>query len=44
MYAEDEDEVGYAGNKTTNVQYSYCDENGPRTVQVEGLLRGTPAK
>jgi N4-(beta-N-acetylglucosaminyl)-L-asparaginase len=44
MYAEDEEELGYAGNKTTNVQYSYCDENGARTVQVEGLLPGTPAK
>lgn len=45
MYAEDEEERGYAGQTDTQMaQYSYCDENGPRTVQVEGLLTGTPQK
>ena len=43
MYGEDEDERGYAGQTNTqNVQYSYCDENGPRTVNCEPLLPGTP--
>ncbi|MCI0605785.1 N(4)-(beta-N-acetylglucosaminyl)-L-asparaginase [bacterium] len=42
MYAEDEDEKGWAGQKEGRfVRYSYCDENGARTVPVEGLLPGT---
>jgi hypothetical protein len=43
MYHKDEDEKGYAGQ--TNSQfctYSFCDENGPRTEKVDGLLPGTP--
>jgi hypothetical protein len=43
MYSEDEDERGNAGQTEGNlVRYSYCDENGPKTVPCEGLLQGTP--
>lgn len=43
MYGEDEEERGYAGQTDTQfAQYSYCDENGPRTVNCEPLLPGTP--
>lgn len=41
MYAEDDEERGYAGQKDTRfAQYSYCDENGARTVTVDALLPG----
>jgi N4-(beta-N-acetylglucosaminyl)-L-asparaginase len=44
MYGEDDDERGWAGQKDKrNVRYAVCDENGPRTVRCEGLLKGTPA-
>jgi hypothetical protein len=43
MYGERDDEKGWAGQKDARfVRYSYCDENGPRTVHVEPLLPGTP--
>ena len=43
MYAEDDDEKGYAGQTNTRfAQFAICDENGPRTVNCEGLLPGTP--
>ena len=41
MYAEDEDEKGYAGNETRFVMFSVCDENGPRTLRCEPLLPGS---
>lgn len=44
MYGEDEDEVGYIGQTTGTVRYSFCDDNGPQSVPVEGLLAGTPVK
>ena len=45
MYAEDEGERGYAGQTNTQfVRYSVCDEKGPRTLNAEGLLSGTPQK
>ena len=40
MYAEDPDDRGWAGGTTNAVRYGICDENGPRSVQVEGLLPG----
>jgi N4-(beta-N-acetylglucosaminyl)-L-asparaginase len=41
MYGEDPGERGWAGQTTTQfVRYSVCDENGPRMVNVEGLLPG----
>ena len=43
MYAEDEDERGWAGETGRRVRFAVCDEKGPRTLQVEGLLPGTPA-
>ncbi len=44
MYAEDRDDNGWAGAKTSAVRYGVCDANGPRSVPVEGLLPGTPAE
>ena len=45
MYGEDDGERGYAGQANTQfVRYSVCDENGPRMVNCEGLLAGTPQK
>jgi N4-(beta-N-acetylglucosaminyl)-L-asparaginase len=44
MYAEDEDEKGWAGEKGITVRYAVCDEKGPRSVPVEGLLPGTPQR
>jgi N4-(beta-N-acetylglucosaminyl)-L-asparaginase len=41
MYAEDPDDIGWAGGKTGAVRYAVCDANGPRSVPVEGLLRGS---
>jgi N4-(beta-N-acetylglucosaminyl)-L-asparaginase len=42
MYGEDDDEKGWAGQKEGRfIRYSWCDENGPRTVPVEPLLSGT---
>jgi N4-(beta-N-acetylglucosaminyl)-L-asparaginase len=43
MYAEDPEEKGWAGEKGSAVRYAVCDEKGPRMIQVEGLLPGTPA-
>ena len=43
MYADDEDERGWAGETGTKVRFAVCDEKGPRSIQVEGLLPGTPA-
>ncbi len=40
MYADDADEKGWAGETGTRVRYAVCDQNGPRQVQVEGLLPG----
>jgi N4-(beta-N-acetylglucosaminyl)-L-asparaginase len=42
MYAEDDDEKGWAGETGRRVRFAVCDEKGPRTLQVEGLLPGTP--
>ena len=45
MYGEDEGERGYAGQANTQfARYSVCDQNGPRILNVEGLLAGTPQK
>lgn len=45
MYGEDEGERGYAGQTNSKfVRYSVCDEKGPRIVNVEALLPGTPQK
>ena len=45
MYGEDEDEKGYAGQTTTRfAQFSICDDKGPRTLNAEALLAGTPQK
>ncbi len=41
MYAEDEDERGWAGEKGRQVRFAVCDEKGPRHVPVEGLIPGT---
>jgi N4-(beta-N-acetylglucosaminyl)-L-asparaginase len=43
MYAEDEEERGWAGEQGKRVRYAVCTEKGPQTLQVEGLLPGTPA-
>jgi len=41
MYAEDDDYRGWGENTTRGyMKYSYCDRNGPRTVQCEGLVPG----
>jgi N4-(beta-N-acetylglucosaminyl)-L-asparaginase len=42
MYAVDDDETGFAGETGRRVTYAVCDASGPRTIQVEGLLPGTP--
>jgi N4-(beta-N-acetylglucosaminyl)-L-asparaginase len=45
MYGEDEGERGWAGQTSSQfVRYSVCDGNGPRMVNVEGLLPGTAAR
>lgn len=45
MYGEDEGERGWAGQTNSQfVRYCVCDENGPRMVNVEGLLPGTASK
>jgi hypothetical protein len=45
MYAEDPGERGWAGQTTTQfVRYAVCDDNGPRMVNVEGLLPGTASR
>ncbi len=43
MYALEDDEKGWAGETGRRVRYAVCDAKGPRTIQVEGLLPGTPA-
>jgi N4-(beta-N-acetylglucosaminyl)-L-asparaginase len=41
MYAEDDDYRGWGENTTRGyLKYSYCDRNGPRTVQCEALVPG----
>ena len=40
MYAEDPEDRGWAGGTTNAVRYAVCDEKGPRSIQVEGLLPG----
>lgn len=43
MYAEDDGERGYAGQPNSRfARYCVCDANGPRVINVEGLLPGTP--
>ena len=42
MYALEDDEKGWAGETGRRVRYAVCDASGPRTLQVEGLLPGTP--
>jgi hypothetical protein len=32
---------GRAGGKTNAARYAVCDENGPRSIPVEGLLPGS---
>jgi N4-(beta-N-acetylglucosaminyl)-L-asparaginase len=45
MYGEDEGERGWAGQTNAQfVRYCVCDENGPRMVNVEGLLPGTASR
>jgi N4-(beta-N-acetylglucosaminyl)-L-asparaginase len=45
MYGEDEGERGWAGQTNAQfVRYCVCDDNGPRMVNVEGLLPGTATK
>jgi N4-(beta-N-acetylglucosaminyl)-L-asparaginase len=41
MYAEDPDDIGWAGGKTKAVRYAVCDAKGPRSIPVEGLLPGS---
>jgi len=41
MYGESPEDKGWAGNKTNKIQYAVCDENGPRSIPVEGLLPGS---
>jgi N4-(beta-N-acetylglucosaminyl)-L-asparaginase len=43
LYGESEDERGWAGAKGRQVRFAVCDEKGPRSIPVEGLLPGTPA-
>ena len=38
----EDDEKGWAGETGRRVRYAVCDAKGPRTLQVEGLLPGTP--
>jgi len=42
MYAEDEEERGWAGETGRTVRFAVCDDKGPRSLPVEGLLPGTP--
>ncbi len=42
MYAEAAEERGWAGELGKRVRYAVCDQNGPRQVQVEGLIPGNP--
>jgi N4-(beta-N-acetylglucosaminyl)-L-asparaginase len=42
MYAEDEEERGWAGEQGKRVRYAVCTEKGPQTLQVESLLPGGP--
>jgi N4-(beta-N-acetylglucosaminyl)-L-asparaginase len=45
MYGEDPGERGWAGQANSQfVRYSVCDENGPRMVNVEGLIPGTASR
>ena len=45
MYGEDPGERGWAGQTSTQyVRYAVCDDNGPRMVNVEGLLSGTASR
>ena len=45
MYGEDEGERGWTGQTNSQfVRYCACDENGPRMINVEGLLPGTASK
>src|SRR5262245_53895622 len=41
LYGEDPEDRGWAGGTTNAVRYAVCDENGPRSIPVEGLLPGT---
>jgi N4-(beta-N-acetylglucosaminyl)-L-asparaginase len=41
LYGEDPGDKGWAGGKTNAVRYAVCDENGPRSIPVEGLLPGS---
>ncbi len=43
LYAEDLEERGWAGETAQRVRFAVCDENGPRTLQCDGLLPGRPA-
>ncbi len=40
MYGEDPDDRGWAGGTTNAVRYAVCDDKGPRSIPVEGLLPG----
>ncbi len=42
MYAEDEEERGWAGEQSRRVRYAVCTEKGPQTLTVEALLPGSP--
>ena len=44
MYAEDPDDIGWAGSKTSAVRYAVCDASGARSPQVEGLLPGSASE
>ena len=41
MYGEDDDEKGWAGQMNSKfIRYAYCDENGPKFMNVEPLIPG----
>jgi N4-(beta-N-acetylglucosaminyl)-L-asparaginase len=42
LYAESIEEKGWAGEPGKRVRYAICDQSGPRVVQVEGLIPGSP--
>jgi N4-(beta-N-acetylglucosaminyl)-L-asparaginase len=42
MYALSDDEKDWAGERGNRVRYAVCDARGARTLQVEGLLPGSP--
>ena len=42
LYAESIEEKGWAGEPGKRVRYAVCDQGGPRVVQVEGLIPGSP--